>query len=230
MASSRSGGDVEADYLQVMGPDLGPLFHALYVELTWTHWRWRQFRTLFGDKSSRVDLLNQSAPLFFRIVQDVLFEDTLLSISRLAGAARSLGKPNLSIERLPRLMKDTQLEAAIAEHVAYAQIDAAFAKDWRNRRIAHRDLRLVLGGAEKPLSSASREQVDGSLASLRDTLNAVQEAYDDSSTAYDFQPGAGDAESLLYVLRDGMRFDADRRERWERGEVHPDDITPPAAV
>jgi hypothetical protein len=68
-----------------MGKDLGELFHATSSELTWIHWRWRQYRTLFGEKQSRIDLLNEAAPLFFRIVHNVFFEDTLLAIARLVG-------------------------------------------------------------------------------------------------------------------------------------------------
>jgi hypothetical protein len=68
-----------------MGKDLGELFHATSSELTWIHWRWRQYRTLFGEKQSRIDLLNEAAPLFFRILHNVFFQDTLLVIARLVG-------------------------------------------------------------------------------------------------------------------------------------------------
>ena len=66
MSRHKSAKEVEDEYLEVMGPELGALFHALYLELVWVHWRWKQFRILFGDKPSRIDLLNASAPFFFR--------------------------------------------------------------------------------------------------------------------------------------------------------------------
>lgn len=76
---------MRAGYTERMGKDLGELFHATSSELTWIHWRWRQYRTLFGEKQSRIDLLNEAAPLFFRILHNVFFQDTLLVIARLVG-------------------------------------------------------------------------------------------------------------------------------------------------
>ena len=85
-----------AEYAKKMGAELGPLFHALSSELSWIHWRWKQYRILFSEKRSRIHLLNASAPLFFQIIHNVLFEDTLLSIARLVSPAKSAGKQNLT--------------------------------------------------------------------------------------------------------------------------------------
>jgi hypothetical protein len=230
MTSWRPAEEVEADYRAAMGVELAPLFHALYLELTWTHWRWKQYRVLFGENESRIALLNEAAPLFFGIVQDVFFEDTLLAIARLTGPAQTLNKPNLSVERLPALMKTPELGDQIQKMVTDAQMVAAFAKDWRNRHIAHRDLRLILGGAERPLEPASRETVENALRALRNLMNAVESAYRDSTTAYDLVPSAEDAESLLYVVRDGLRFEREKRALWDRGELHNEDLNPPPAV
>jgi hypothetical protein len=78
MSRWKSAKEVRASYIDAMGQELGELFHATSSELTWIHWRWKQYRILFGEKPGRIDLLNEAAPLFFRIVQDVFFEDTLL--------------------------------------------------------------------------------------------------------------------------------------------------------
>jgi hypothetical protein len=87
MSNSMSAEEVAQEYVTAMGPELGPLFHALSIELLWTVWRWDQSRILFEEKPGRVELLNEAAPLFFSIVQDVFFEDTLLAVARLAGPA-----------------------------------------------------------------------------------------------------------------------------------------------
>jgi hypothetical protein len=52
-------------YVKEMGSELGPIFHAVSNELTWVHWRWNQYRILFGEKPSLIELLNESAPFFF---------------------------------------------------------------------------------------------------------------------------------------------------------------------
>jgi hypothetical protein len=76
-----------------MGSDLGELVTALDVELTWLFLRWLQFRKLYVDRPSRIETLNRTASFFFWLVQHVFFEDTILGISRLAGPAKSAGKP-----------------------------------------------------------------------------------------------------------------------------------------
>jgi hypothetical protein len=65
--------------------DLGPVFYALSTHLTWLQWEWRQYRVLYGNKESRLDLLNEAPPFFFRVVQDLLLERMLPGIAKLAG-------------------------------------------------------------------------------------------------------------------------------------------------
>ena len=70
VSSWRTDDEVLREYRDCMGNDLGELFHALAIELT-LDWRWAQHRVLFGASPTRIDMLNQAAPLFFRLVQDV---------------------------------------------------------------------------------------------------------------------------------------------------------------
>lgn len=222
--------EVRQNYMAAMGPDLGELFHVLSNELTWVHWRWQQYRILFGEKPTRLDLLNEAAPFFFRIVQDVFFEDTLLAIARLVGPEKSMGKPNLSITRLPQLLSDETLRDDVCRLVEKAKSAAGFAVDWRNRHLAHRDLELVLHTALQPLASASRQQVEEALSALRDVLNRIESALCRATTAYRSSPLTGDAETLLYVVRGGIKREREKRECWEKGELHEDDLRPPEAV
>jgi hypothetical protein len=211
-------------YVKKMGLQLGQIFHAVSHELTWVHWRWSQYRILFGEKPSRIELLNECAPFFFRVVQDVLFEDTLLGITRLIGPPQSLNKPNLTIQRFPPLC-DAKIRHEITKLVAEARTAAAFAVDWRNRHLAHRDLDLALGKPARILEVATREKVETALTALRDVLNSIEHEYCESVTAY-FSPTPWGAESLLHILRDGLLREKDRRVRWNRGELHDDDINP----
>lgn len=53
-----------------MGSDLGTTYNALWQQLAWLHGKWAAYVELFGTKESRIDLMNEAAPRFFRIVQD----------------------------------------------------------------------------------------------------------------------------------------------------------------
>lgn len=106
MVDSRTPLEAKNYYIKHMGEPLGSLFYALWQEVAWVRVKWQEYIELFGKKPSRVDLLNKSAPLFFRIVQNVLWYDILMHIARLTDPPKSKGKPNLTIRRLPELVRN----------------------------------------------------------------------------------------------------------------------------
>ena len=68
---------------------------------------------------------------------------TLLNLARMTDPAFSMGrkdKANLSLQALPDLVKDTGLKSTVAELIDNALKATEFARDWRDRFIAHRDL------------------------------------------------------------------------------------------
>jgi hypothetical protein len=227
--SELSAAEVRTGYIRAMGPELGELFCAASSELTWIHWRWKQYRTLFGEKQSRIDLLNEAAPLFFHIVHNVLFEDTLLAIARLVGPPESFNKPNLTVQRFPPLLVRVNLRDEVSSLIQKTKASAAFAIDWRNRRLAHRDLDLSLRRNQLVLAPATRGQVEVTLSALRGVLNRIETECCNAATVYD-SPTHGDAEALLYVIRDGLLHDHERCERRKRGELQGEDMKPPEAL
>lgn len=237
MTETRTEEQVQAEYIEKMGPELGELFHAIESELTWVHWKWKQYRVLFGENPKRIDLLNEAASFFFYVVQSVLFEDALLGIARLAGPPSSVGKPNLTVKRLcpllraqiPPLLREGAVLDEMDDLVARAVKAAEFATDWRHRHIAHRDLGLALKKSVQLPPAASRQQVEDSLSALRDVMNCIERSYCKAESAYS-GPTPWDAEALLYVIRDGLLRERDRSERWNRGEVHEDDLKPPEPI
>jgi hypothetical protein len=168
-------------------------------------------------------------PLFFRIVHNVLFEDTLLAVARLVGPPKSLNKPNLTVERFPPLLVDVNLQDEVSSLIQKAKASTAFAVDWRNRRLAHRDLDLSLKRNQQALAPATREKVEASLSALRDVLNRIEKKFCNAATVY-YSPTPGDAEALLCVIRDGVQWDRDRCERLKRGELRGEDMKPPEAL
>ena len=92
--------------------------------------------------------------------------------------------------------------------------DAAdFARDWRNRHLAHRDLALAVSDRAKPLSRASRENVGRALAGARAVLNKIESHYWQSKTAFEEAiPPSGDAESLAHFLQVAVDAEGQRRD------------------
>src|ERR1700733_3212207 len=201
---------------KAMGPELGELFHATSNELTWLHWLWAEYRKLFADDPSHLDLMNDSSPFFFQVVHDTIFESTLLGIARLVAPPKSLGNPNLTIQHFcpidPRhqsalvtpLMADPTQQAELKALIEKAVAAAEFALDWRHRHLAHRDLALALKKPVKPLADASRENIKSALSALGEVLNFIEKSYSGSITAYAFVVSPWGAKNLLETIKDGL--------------------------
>jgi hypothetical protein len=146
-----------------------------------------------------------------------------LHIARLTDPAMSAGKPNLSIQGLLAVIDDPRAKENVSKAVEAALSASAFCRDWRNRRIAHRDLDLALERHPQPLAPASRAQVRSALDRIADVVNAVSMHYLDSETHFEGSLHSGGA-SLLYLLDSALELQAERYARLKRGEYRPEDL------
>jgi AbiU2 len=112
----------------------------------------------------------------------------------------------------------------VSKLIAVAINDTAFCRDWRNRHIAHRDLKLALEQSTTPLAGASRADVNKALKSIAAVLNALDGHYFQSETRYDLGASIGGATSLLHVLGEGSRARAERGKRFKEGKPLPEDL------
>jgi len=220
----RTAEEAKADNIAAMGQALGERYSALWQELVWLYRIWGEYVDLYGTKASRVELLNRASGSFFRVVQDALWEQTLLHIARLTDPATSAGKANLSIQSLLAVIDDARAKDAISQGIDEALRASAFCRDWRNRRIAHRDLDLALERHPQPLAPASRVQVRNALDRIADVLNAVAHHYRDSETHFEGSLHPGGGASLLYLLDISLELRADKEARLKRGEYRPEDF------
>ncbi len=200
--ASQSASEAKKQNIEKMGERLGSFYSALWQEVVQVHQRWREYVELFGDTPGRITLLNEAAPLFFRTVQDALWEATLLHIARLTDPPQSMGradKSNLSIRTIPDLIDDEKVKQDAVALLSDAMKSSEFCRDWRNRLLAYRDLDLVLDQPVTPLTPASRAMVKDALKAITALMNHVQARYLDSETAYDIGASPRGAISLLYI-------------------------------
>ena len=209
-----------------MGTELGAIYNALWQQLAWLHSKWAEYVDLFGTKESRVALMNEAAPRFFRIVQDSIWDDVLIHIARLTDPPKSAGRANLTIQRLPALV-GAAVKAEVNGKIAVALTRSAFARDWRNRRIAHGDYELALDlSAAIPLAPASRQMVREALESLCDVINAVGLHYLDSTSFFDSRSSHQGAVSLLHVIAAGLEAERERSARIQSGQIDLSELRP----
>ena len=193
--------EIRAEYISSMGEELGASFYELYRKLVELHILWQQYRQLFGDSTETVHLLNRTAGLFFKIVQDELWDSVLLGVSRMTDPPATGKNKNLTVQSLPPLITDHRLQAEVQALCDKALDSAEFAREHRNKRIAHQDHSYLSNRGSDPLSGISRTLVEQMLAALRAVLNRLELHYRDNTVMYeDFVDESG-ARLLVHKLR-----------------------------
>ena len=222
--------EVEQEHLQAFGPTLGPLYHALHNEMTWLHAKWLEYRKLYAKSEKRSDLLNGTAAFFFRVVHDVLWEDVLLHIARLTDPPKQGKFENLTLLRLPEAVPDQRLSDELRNLVKNALDRSQFARQWRDKHLAHSDLSLAINVKAAPLPRVSREHVEKALSCFRRILNRLHDSYLDGQVAYELSLAADDADALVHHLAVAARSEERRRQRFEEGKPTPEDLEQPPEV
>jgi hypothetical protein len=223
MSPHRTADEVKQHCLDSMGEELGRFYHELSNELDWLYIKWSEYVELYGTRPARVEMLNKAAGGFFRVVQDALLDDVLLHIACLTDPSMSAGRRNLTVRGVPDLIDRPMLRRSIEKRIDAAVQCANFARDWRNRRIAHRDLALALEQGAEPLMPASRAKCKKAIQAITEVLNKVSSAYLGSTTVFDSLENSAGAISLLYVIDDGLRVEDEREARFRSKDYRPDD-------
>jgi hypothetical protein len=221
----KTAEEAKNDCVLKMGKDIGETYAALWQEVAWLYTKWRQYVVLYGTKASRIDLLNEAASAFFRLIQDSLWEDVTLHLARLTDSPKSMGKENLSVRRLALFSKGSVIESEVQTELDKVLDTTEFCRDWRNRRIAHKDLILALDRGAQPLASASRASVKEALETLSAFLNVFSKHYLGTTNYFDPIDTNG-ALDLLYVIDDGLKLAGERRDRLQRGDPRESDWRP----
>jgi len=216
MKRNYTAEEVRAKYVDLMGADLGQLYHELQNEVVWVHRKWHEFKELYGKKSERIDLLNKIAPHFFWLLQKVLIDDVLLHLARLSDPPQSVNRDNLTIRRLAALVPDADLKNRVEELIQEALTKCKFARDRRNRRLAHSDLQTSRNEHPAPLLNASRQDVEWALESMRDLLNCLELYFCQSEVSYQLVIAPGGADSLLSCLEAYLHSKEDEVTRWQK--------------
>ena len=201
-----------------MPPEVTGVFRPLQDQLVLMRTKWTLFRQVFGTDAERIELLNRFAPGFFGMVQEIMYDDLVQSLFRLTDPAATCAHPNLCLNRLAKVLKDTGTTVAAsvqARSQAIGGLLAPFA-DWRNHRTAHNDLEtaqachLELSSLKGP----SRVLIEDVLVRAGQLMNEAAAYYGEGPMEYEGTiPPPGDGDALVRRLEDlARRSDA---------EMHP---------
>jgi AbiU2 len=200
------------EYARLMGYDLGQLFHELEREFTRLSEKWSEFQELYEAGQKRIDLLNKVASNFFYFLHRWFFEDAMLHLSRLTDPPNILGNQNLSFARLADSIPDASLRDQVRKDADRVRMKCEFARNWRNKRLAHLDLATVRNECAVPLPDVANKDVRDALKSMHELLNVVRRHYGVPSLLTSSDPWG--ARSLVSHLEQAVRAQADADRHW----------------
>ena len=196
-----------------MPAPLGEFYHWLHDELAWLYIKWTDYRRLYAMGDERVELLIKVAPTFFGQLQRTMWEDVLLHLCRLTDPAKSMGHEHLTILRIPDAIPDQALRDTVQLLVNDAKQKSQFARNWRNRHLAHKELPTPLGQVAATSSLGSRQNVEDALAAVAKTMNHIERHYLNQTVLYAHSIEAlGGVESLIARLTKGISADEANQE------------------
>ena len=177
---------------------------------------WKSFETLFGSGQERVDLLNATATNFAGRLFHIMYDHALLGICRATDGDKVAGKDNVSLRGLQKRLSHTNLLSSpdlekLENLVDDAVVAASFARDWRNRKIAHHDLDLAMKDNAKPLASATRAKVTHVIEKIFKPIVFIRSKVEDVHFAWEMTVVDDGALGLLINLYVGQESDRDWR-------------------
>lgn len=207
----RTNDDLRDLFVRKMGSELGNLCHELDNELDSLQDRWNIFKELFQKGDERLYILNTVASNFFYIVQQLLYENAMLQLCRLTDPPETFGRENLSIMRLAELISDLTMREYVQDKATQLRKSCEFARDWRNRRLAHTDL-STLRGLASSLPGVTSSQIEEALNSLCSLLQSIEEHFGLPGSVSLADPWG--ARSLVYYLEQAVRAQEIEKQRW----------------
>jgi hypothetical protein len=207
--------DVErAEYMRVMGPELGRLCHELQLDLWWLEHKWREYQELYARGQERIDLLNSVASNFFYFLNKLFFEDALLHLCRLTDPPRSCGRNTLSVMRLAEEVTDPALKSAVQTRADIAKNRCDFARDWRNQKLAHTDLESLRIGQAVVLPKVDATDIEDAMKTI-DAVLTFLEAHHGIPHSISIRDPWG-AKSLIGYLSHGKKLREQELDGWRR--------------
>jgi hypothetical protein len=229
MEESKTAEELKQYRINVMGNDLGLLFDSLYNEIVWIHYRWIEYHELFGEKETRIDIMNKTAPFFFFMIQKVLWEDLLLGVSRITDKEKVAGRRNVTILAIPNYLNDVKFKVEVENKIQEIIKESDFCRDWRNRRISHKDHGLSIDNENTtPLKPSSRLKFKNVLEKIHELVHLIEKRYFNSETGFKYLTSDRGSVHLLQFLEDGLNYNNDRLEQRKRGQ--PNEPKKPSLV
>lgn len=179
------------------------VYEALQFEVTQLHDYWKLYRDLYTD-AEHVGVLSRAAQGAFGSLQEVLARSIVLAIGRLLDSERNRQQENLTLRRLPELLRAVghpELVADVETRLAALREHSRAIVTRRHKRVGHSDLNVALGSLV--LAPVTWPLIDRAAAMIRELMVSVEAAIRnrDVATSYEDIVLIGDGHDLVHALR-----------------------------
>ena len=195
-----SADEVEVELINELGPDLGRALFLLQNQIYELDSLNRTWRYLYVENEERFNLLQESAPDFFRSLDRILHHSLLLGISRLLDPSKTMKKSNLSMHFLTEMLPEPT-KSKYTFILTKAKNASEFARDWRNKIIAHKDFYTAFHGSNVLSSSALK--INSAIEVIVEALNKVHSDLRDTTIMLGIAQREP-AESIVELLFRGL--------------------------
>jgi hypothetical protein len=201
-------------------------FEVAKEQLITTHAKWKLLEQLYAKSKVRSEFLRRIGSDFFALVQDSMLTDIMMSLGRLLDTPHVKGNNNLTLERLKNsvhALGNEELALKLDVHLRYAKAAYEATKKYRNKRIAHNDLKTILKKDAISLGPHTVRDIKKVLREVGEFLNQINMHYRNCTIAFGLVSMQGDADYIVGLARDGLKL-RETNYNWERRQAGLDPV------
>jgi hypothetical protein len=180
------------------------LYESIRQDLIRIHANWRQYVLLFAESDESYEIMNGTAPGFFRLLQDMLVDNAVISLSRLTDPSSYN-----SIARLIKLIKNQvnhEYHSSLEKDLSSLELICADIREHRHKRVAHRVRKAKqpdLQEQPQRLPPLTRQKIENAMDSMSKLMNKVLGYFESVEQIY-VPAIPGEADALLFYLDKGL--------------------------
>ena len=159
--ATRNYDEIQADYIREFGEKDGLLVQRLTNSVSQLTLQWRMFLFFYCGPRERVEVLNEASGLTAKTIQNLVWDNSILTVRRLTDRETTSGDTNVSLAHLPRIAQEKGCDGfeAYYEDVLSA---CKTTRKYATKYIAHSDYNHAVGKKE-------------ALTNRGETTNAIRE-------------------------------------------------------
>jgi hypothetical protein len=210
---------------EVLGIKLGEYFSYIYDDVYYLIYVWQEFNELFGKSTKRLDVLNESTSSFFSLVQNLMMANIVLGICRLTDPIKPprIDTTHLSLYILPKEINEPNFKKEIYTICSKIKKEAKEIRDARDNYIAHTDYQKLVDGQ---VMKIQYDSVEKTIDLFYQVLKAFYVKYYKSDLQKEIVTPLKGAETLLYLINDGIEYRKRKYEKIMAGNFSEDDKSP----